>query len=79
MKPDLPAGIDKKKAREVYRKIAPCYDPWAQLTRVWVQVRAGAGRVKTRWGPGPVPWAWAQALGPVPSLGVWPYYPTTCP
>lgn len=38
-KPILPAGIDKKKAMEVYRKIAPRYDLWAQLTESRARAR----------------------------------------
>jgi ubiquinone/menaquinone biosynthesis C-methylase UbiE len=35
----LPAGIDKQKALEVYRKIAPRYDLWARLTESKARAR----------------------------------------
>jgi ubiquinone/menaquinone biosynthesis C-methylase UbiE len=38
-KPILPAGIDKKQALEVYRKIAPRYDLWARLTESKARAR----------------------------------------
>ncbi len=38
-RPILPAGIDKQKARDVYRRIAPRYDLWARLTESKARAR----------------------------------------
>ncbi len=35
----LPARIDKKKAREIYRRISPLYDLWARLTESKARAR----------------------------------------